>query len=246
MRGGASLREGLASRELRFYVLAAAATSLALWAFTVVLAIAAYRAGGTGAVTLAVVARVLPGALAGPFTALLADRNSRRAVLLGLTGGATAALGALTLLAALDGPFALVLLLAAAFSVLTSGQQPAQAALLPGLARNPRQLAIANGLRQGLGNAAYCVGALAGGAAAASLSTAAGFGLALAGSAVALVALALMAPDPWPAAPRGRVRTRASRPSSCSGWARSAQRRSCANRPGCSRRSGSSTACSTC
>lgn len=173
--------------------------SLALWAFTVVLAIAAYRAGGTGAVTLAVVARVLPGAVAGPFTALLADRHSRRATLLSLTAGATAALAALTLLTALDGPFALVLLLAAAFSILASGQQPAQAALLPGLARNPRQLAIANSLRQGLGNAAYCIGALAGGAAAATLSTAAGFGVALAGSAAAVGALALMAPDARPA-----------------------------------------------
>jgi CRP-like cAMP-binding protein len=208
MRGGASLGEGLASRELRLYVLAAAAMSLALWAFTVVLAIAAYEAQGTGGVTLAVIARVLPGALAGPFTALLADRNSRRSVLLILTGGATAVLAALALLTALDGPFAVVLLLAAAFSVLTSGQQPAQAALLPGLARSPRQLAVANSLRQGIGNAAYCVGALAGGAAAASLSTAAGFGLALAGSAAALGAISAMAHDPRPPHRRPRPGTR--------------------------------------
>ena len=199
MRGGAGLREGLATRELRLFVLACTAMSLALWAFTVVLAIAAYQAGGTDAVTLAVVARVLPGALAGPFTALLADRRSRRAALLALTGGATIALAALTVVTARDGPLALVLLLAAAFSILTSGQQPAQAALLPGLARTPRQLAIANSLRQGLGNAGYCIGALAGGAAAASLSVAAGFALALAASAVALVALARLEPDPRPA-----------------------------------------------
>ncbi len=180
-------------------MLACAAISLALWAFTVVLAIAAYRAGGTGAVTLAVVARVLPGALAGPFTALLADRHSRRAVLLQLTAAATAVLALLTLLTALDGPFALVLTLAAAFSILTSGQQPAQVALLPSLARSPRQLAIANSARQGFGNAAYCIGALAGGAAAAGLSVAAGFALAVAASAVAAVALLLLEPDPRPA-----------------------------------------------
>jgi MFS family permease len=193
-----ALREGLATRELRLYVLACAAMSLALWAFTVVLAIAAYKAGGTGAVTLAVVARVMPGALAGPFTALLADRRSRRAVLLELTGGATAALGALTLVTALDGPFALVLVLAVVFSVLTSGQQPAQAALLPALARNPRQLAIANSLRTGFGNAAYCAGALAGGAAAAGLSLSAGFAVALAASAAAVLALVQTTPDPRP------------------------------------------------
>ncbi len=197
----------MATRELRLFVLAAAAMSLALWAFTVVLAIAAYHAGGTTAVTLAVVARVLPGALAGPFTALLADRRSRRATLLVLTGAATAILVALVLVTAIDGPFALVLVLAAIFSILTSGQQPALIALLPGIAQNARQLARANGLRQGLGNGAYCAGALAGGAAAAGLSVAAGFAVALAGSCVALLALALMATDPVPPHREGRADT---------------------------------------
>ena len=196
---GYELREGLATRELRLFVLASAAMSLALWAFTVVAAIAAYRAGGAGAVTLAVIARVLPGALAGPFIALLADRRSRRAMLLALTVAATAALAALTLVAWSDGPFALVLLLAAIFSIAASGQQPAQIALMPGLARHPRQLAVVNSLRQGLGNGAYCVGALAGGVAAASLSVAAGFAIALAASAIALLAIALMKADLVPA-----------------------------------------------
>jgi MFS family permease len=199
-----AVREGLATRELRLFVVAGSAMSLALWAFTVVLAITAYQAGGTGAVTLAVVARVLPGALAGPFTALLADRHSRRAALLVLTAGATVALAALTLVVALGAPLAVILALAAVVSILTSGQQPAQAALLPGLARNPRQLAVANGLRQGLGNAAYCLGALAGGAAAAGLSPAAGFAIAFAASAAALFAIGLMSADVLPAhrAPR--------------------------------------------
>jgi MFS family permease len=198
-RGGEALRQGLRSRELRLYVAACAATSLALWAFTVVLAIAAYRAGGTSAVTLAVIARVLPGALAGPITALQADRHSRRTVLLVLTGGAMATLAALAVASALDAPLAVLLGLAAIVSILAGGQPPAQAAMLPGLARNPRELAIANSLRQGFGNAGYCLGALAGGAAAASLSVAAGFALALVASASALYALAQMQADPPPA-----------------------------------------------
>ena len=208
MRGGEALREGLATHELRLYVAAGAATSLALWAFTVVLAIAAYQAGGTSAVTLAVIARVLPGAIAGPGTALLADRHSRRAVLLGLTGGATALLAGLVIAAALDAPLALVLVLAASFSVLASGQGPAQAALLPSLVRNPRELAVANSLRLGAANAAYCAGALAGGAAAAGLSVAAGFAVALLASAGALLALAAMSADVLPAhrAPRAGLR----------------------------------------
>ena len=204
MRGGEALREGLATRALRLYVLAGAAMSLALWAFTVVLAIAAYESGGTSAVTLAVIARVLPGAIAGPGTALLADRRSRRAVLLALTGGTTVLLAALVLATALDAPLAMILVLAAACSVLAGGQGPAQAALLPSLVRNPRELAVVNSLRLGAANAAYCAGALAGGAAAAGLSVAAGFAVALLASAAALLALAAMSADVLPAhrAPR--------------------------------------------
>ena len=207
MRGGEALREGLATRSLRLYVLAGAAMSLALWAFTVVLAIAAYESGGTSAVTLAVIARVLPGAIAGPGTALLADRRSRRAVLLALTGGTTVLLAALVLATALDAPLAMILVLAAACSVLVSGQGPAQAALLPSLVRNPRELAVVNSLRLGAANAAYCAGALAGGAAAAGLSVAAGFAVALLASAAALLALAAMSADVLPAhrAPRAGV-----------------------------------------
>lgn len=204
MRGGEALREGLATRPLRLYVAAGAAMSLALWSFTVALAIAAYRAGGTDAVTLAVIARVLPGALAGPATALLADRRSRRTVLLALTGAASAVFGTLVLAAATDAPLAVLLVLAAAVSILAGGQGPTQAALLPSLVRSPRELAVANGLRQGAANAAYCIGALSGGAAAAGLSVAAGFGVALAASLVAVLALAAMSADVLPAhrAPR--------------------------------------------
>jgi len=79
--------------------------------------------------------------------------------------------------------------------------------MLPGLARNPRQLAVANSLRQGFGNAAYCIGALAGGAAAAGLSPAAGFSIALAASAAALAAIALMPADARPAHRRARADT---------------------------------------
>ena len=146
MRGGEALREGLATRELRLYVAACAATSLALWAFTVVLAIAAYQAGGTGAVTLAVIARVLPGAIAGPVTALLADRRSRRAVLLALTGGATAAARrARRSPPRVDAPLAVLLVLAAAFSILAerpaarAGRAAAEPRAQPARARGRQQ-----------------------------------------------------------------------------------------------------------
>jgi MFS family permease len=204
VNGVEALREGCATRELRLFLLACFATSLSVWAFMVVLAIAAYDAGGVGAVTLAIIASVLPGALAAPFTALLGDRSSRRAALVVLSACATAVLVLLTLVSAAGAPLAAILALAACISIITSAQRPSQAALLPGLAAGPRQLAASNGLWQMLGNAAFCIGSLAGGAAAAGLSVAAGAALTAAAAAVSLVAFALMRADVLPAhrAPR--------------------------------------------
>jgi len=199
VNGVEALREGCATRELRLFLLACFATSLSVWAFMVVLAIAAYDAGGVGAVTLAIIASVLPGALAAPFTALLGDRSSRRAALVVLSACATAVLVLLTLVSAAGAPLAAILALAACISIITSAQRPSQAALLPGLAAGPRQLAAANGLWQMLGNAAFCIGSLAGGAAAAGLSVAAGAALTAAAAAVSLVAFALMRADVLPA-----------------------------------------------
>jgi hypothetical protein len=59
--------------------LAWAAVMTASWAATVSLAVVAYDAGGSTAVALAVLARSVPGALAGPAVGRLVDRHPRRA-----------------------------------------------------------------------------------------------------------------------------------------------------------------------
>ena len=198
MRGVGAIREGAGTRELRLFLFACLATSLALWAFTVVLAIAAYREGGTGAVALAVVARVVPAALTTPFASLLADRRPRRGLLLLIAAASCALLALLALVAAADGAFAAVLALSAAYSAVISGQQPAQAALLTGLSRNPRQLAAANGLRNGFGYAAFFLGSVIAGAVTAGWSVEAGFGLTACFCGVAVLALVRMTPDTRP------------------------------------------------
>ena len=58
--------------------LAWAAVMTASWAATVSLAVIAYEAGGSAAVAAVVLARSLPGALAGPAVGSLVDRRSRR------------------------------------------------------------------------------------------------------------------------------------------------------------------------
>ena len=199
-----TIREGLAGRELRLFLASSTASSLALWGFSVVLALAAYREAGAGGVTLAVLARVLPAALAAPFTALLADQRSRRGLLLALAAGSTALLAATALVVMVGGPFAVVLALTAGYAVLTSGLDPAQAALLPSLARTPRELVAANSLWNGFGYGAFFLGSLIAGVAVSAGSLQAGFALTAAASALATLALARMTPDARPAhrAPR--------------------------------------------
>jgi MFS family permease len=198
VRGRGTIREGVAGRELRLFLASSTASSLALWGFSVVLALAAYAEAGAGGVTLAVLARVLPAALAAPLTALLADQRSRRGLLLALAGASTVLLLAIALVVAVGGPFAIVLVLTALYSVLTSGLDPAQAALLPGLARTPRELAAANSLWNGFGYGAFFLGSLVAGVAVSAWSLQAGFALMAASSAIATLALARMTPDVRP------------------------------------------------
>ena len=166
-----------------------AACSLGGWAFFVVLSIYAYGVGGANAVGLAAVARMAPAALAAPLTSLLGDRHSRRDVLLVLALARSGVLAVAAALVALDGPPAAVFILAAVFTAIGTGHKPAQAALLPALADQPRQLAAANAMWSSVDSVGFLLGALSGGL----IVAASGVDLALALTAVmfALAALAL-------------------------------------------------------
>ena len=72
------LRTLVANRDLVRVELAWAAASLGNWAFSILLALYAYREGGAGAVAVALVVRMVPAGLAAPYAAMLADRHSRR------------------------------------------------------------------------------------------------------------------------------------------------------------------------
>jgi MFS family permease len=121
-----------------------AASIIAHWAYGIALAVFAYREGGAAAVGLVGLVRFLPSAFASPFAAMLGDRYRRERVI--VTAELTRAL-LLTLtfvVVAMDGPVALVFVLAGLVAVAYSAVRPAQAALLPSLARNPRELTAAN------------------------------------------------------------------------------------------------------
>jgi predicted MFS family arabinose efflux permease len=75
-----------------------------------------------------------------------------------------AALGAMTVVAAVGGPSAVVYILAVVVTVLSTTFQPAEAGLLPALARTPEELAAANVASTTIESAGYFVGPALGGA----------------------------------------------------------------------------------
>jgi MFS family permease len=140
----AALRSALANRDLARLLGAFAASALGTWGFMIVLSLYAYAQGGASAVGVAVLVRMAPSAVGAPYGAMLADRHSRRRVLVG-GGLARALLTAAAAVAVASGaPFALVLSLAALTNVAGTAQRPAQAALIPQIARTPLELAAAN------------------------------------------------------------------------------------------------------
>jgi MFS family permease len=121
-----------------------AASVIAHWAYGIALAVFAFQQGGAAAVGIVGLVRFLPSAVASPFVAMLGDRYRRERVIV-LANLTRAVLLALTVaVVALDGPEAFVYLLAGLIGIAYSAVRPAQAALLPTLARSPADLTAAN------------------------------------------------------------------------------------------------------
>ena len=139
-----ALRAVLASPTLRRLQLAWVGSILGGWAYLVALGVYAYDHGGAAAVGLVGLIRLIPAALAAPFTASLADRFPRVAVMVasdlvrcGLMLAAAATIAA-------DGPAPLVYGIVALSTISGTVFRPAQSALLPALVRSPEELTAAN------------------------------------------------------------------------------------------------------
>jgi predicted MFS family arabinose efflux permease len=94
---------------------------------------------------------------------MLGDRYSRRNVLLVLALARAAVLAGAAAVVWEDGPAAFVFALAALFTAIGTGHKPAQAALLPSLADDPRQLAAGNALWSAVDSVGFLAGAALGG-----------------------------------------------------------------------------------
>jgi MFS family permease len=132
------------NRNLRRLELAWLGSTMGHWGYLVALSVYAYDQGGVTAVGVISVLRLLPAAVAAPFLATLADRYRRERVMMA-TDLSRAALmfGAAAMIAA-EGPALAVYAIVIATNVIGITFRPAQAALLPSLARDPAELSAAN------------------------------------------------------------------------------------------------------
>ena len=153
-----AFRRVFANPRVRNVQIAGAGSTLGIWAYGVALPVYAYHAGGTRAVGLLFFARFVFAALASPWIGVLADRLSRRSVMLASDILRCAALGGMTTVAIAGGNAYAIYVLAVTTTVIGTAYNPAQAALMPSLVNSPEELTAANVV----GNTVASVGMFAG------------------------------------------------------------------------------------
>ncbi len=151
------------SRNLRRAQLAWAGAVTAEWAFFVGVGVFAFESGGTLAVGVVGLLRMLPSAVVGPFASALGDRYRRDRVVLGLFVSMAAAIAVAALVAYARPSALLIYLLAAVAAAAATLSRSAQWALLPSLCGTPEELVAANGATMTTENAGALAGPVLGG-----------------------------------------------------------------------------------
>jgi MFS family permease len=175
--------------NLRRVELAWGASITAEWTHFVALGVFAYNAGGTSAVGIAGLVRMLPAAVVAPFAASLGDRFRRERFLVAIALAGAAALGGSAAAFFAGRSEAIVFALAAVVGVTSTLFRPALQAILPSLARTPEELIAANGASSTVESLGTLVGPLVAGV----LVSVADAGVAfLVGAGVLLIAAGLL------------------------------------------------------
>jgi MFS family permease len=187
------------NRDLALLGVARVGISYASWCLAIALGVYGFEVGGAVAVGVVALVRLLPGALASPFAGLLGDRFPRRDVLIGSGLGVTAVLAATSVAAAADSDAWVVAVFAGVFTAAISGYVPAEAALLPALARSPQELSAANVTHSAMDNVGFLGAALTAGLLLQSAGPATVFGVAAAVALLTTAGLTLIERDERPA-----------------------------------------------
>jgi MFS family permease len=141
---GRAFREVFRNQALRRIELAWAGSILGTWAYGIAVVVYAYEQGGATAVGVVGLVRWIAAAIASPFAALLGDRYDRRLVMVGSDLARAALIGLAALSVYADAPAAFVYAIAGLVGVAATAFRPAEAALIPSLARTPEELTAAN------------------------------------------------------------------------------------------------------
>ena len=141
---GRALASVFSNPGLRRVQLAFVGSIVGDWAYAIAVAVYAYDQGGPAAVGLLGVVRYLSMALVLPLASTLADRYPRKWVMLVSDVVRAALVLVAAVVIAADGPELAVYGLAVVTALVGTCFRPAQAAMLPGLARDPGELTAAN------------------------------------------------------------------------------------------------------
>jgi MFS family permease len=176
------------NRNIRRLELAWCAAITAEWAHFVALGVFAYDAGGTAAVGIAGLVRLLPAALVAPFAASFGDhfRRERFLAVIALVGAAALAGSAVAFFVGENVPA--IFALSAVVGLSVTLVRPAQQALLPSLARNTQELIGSNGASSTIESLGTLIGPLLAGV----LVSVADAGVVFAVGAGAMLAAALL------------------------------------------------------
>jgi MFS family permease len=140
----AAVGSAVRNPDVRRVELAWGAAIAAEWAHFVAFGVFAYEEGGVAAVGIAGLVRLLPAAIVAPFAASLGDRFPRERFLLAMTLVGSVALAGSAVAFVADAEL-FVFAFAALLGVAATLIRPALQALLPSLARTPRELIASNG-----------------------------------------------------------------------------------------------------
>ena len=186
------------NRDLGLLGAARIGLSFSSWSFAIALGVYGFEAHGIVGAGLVALIRLLPGAVASPFSGLLADRHPRRQVLLISAATMAAILAGAAIAAGAGAPTGVVFVFPALFAVASSAYAPAEAAMFPLLARTPQELSASNVNHAAMENAGFIVAAIATGILLTATSPGTVFALAAAVTALAAVLIALVRRDRRP------------------------------------------------
>lgn len=150
--------------SLRRLNLALGGSVIGDWAFGVAMSVYVYQRGGAATLGVFGVVKFVTMALLAPFIAVLADRLDRRRVMLASDLTRAALITISTVVVVADGPDIVVYALALLSSIVGLSFRPAQAAMLPSLARSPGELAAANVASSSITSIGFFVGPFLAGA----------------------------------------------------------------------------------